>query len=182
METPLSKKLPKLIHSKSLQNLNKNYCQNRNLYIPLNKILNNDNVSNQTFISNKTNKSSSLPKISNKYDPIRNNKYLNKIYSKNTEWIEKFNKIKKENNIALKKNFNIEDYQNRLFNVFIGNKNSKIGNYDILYKMKKNFSKIQNILEEDKSSIKNNRWKDVSEKLHFILPQHLICKLKNVSM
>ena len=48
--------------------------------------------------------------------------------------------------------------------------------------MKKNFSKIQNILEEDKSSIKNNRWKDVSEKLNFILPQHLICKLKNLSM
>ena len=63
MDTPLSKKLPKLIHSKSLQNLNKNYCQNRNLDIPLNKMLNNNNISNQTFISNKTNKSSSLQKI-----------------------------------------------------------------------------------------------------------------------
>jgi hypothetical protein len=67
-------------------------------------------------------------------------------------------------------------------NIFISN-NAKIENNNIFYQLKKNFSKIQNILEEDKNYIhKNNRWKDAAEKLQYLLPQHLISKLKNLSM
>ena len=176
---PINKRLPRLTHSNSLRSLSTNYSKNECFEFPLKRALNNKS---NTFILNKTNLSSSLPKISNKYDPIKNNKHLNKIYNENFQWFEKFNKIKKKNFLALKNNFNVEDYQKKLLNIFISN-NAKIENNNIFYQLKKNFSKIQNILEEDKNYIhKNNRWKDAAEKLQYLLPQHLISKLKNLSM
>ena len=119
--TGLSFRIPSLILSNSLKNESTNYSQNYNSKNPL-KI------------------SSSLPKIYTPYSNARN-KILNKIYQENGDWFNKFKQIKKNNCIALKKNFNIVNYQHKLFDIFISN-NARLENNKILCKMKKNFMKI----------------------------------------
>jgi hypothetical protein len=173
--TGLSFRIPSLILSNSLKNESTNYSQNYNSKNPL-KIKINEKT-NRTF---NLQRSSSLPKIYTPYSNARN-KILNKIYQENGDWFNKFKQIKKNNCIALKKNFNIVNYQHKLFDIFISN-NARLENNKILCKMKKNFMKIQNILNKERPIQKNKRWNDIADKLQYLIPEHLIKKIRGLSM
>ena len=172
----LTFKIPSLRHSNSLKNKNTNYSQNVKLKNPFKKIQINEKTS-RTF---NLQKSSSLPKIYTPYGNVKN-KLLNKIYQDNGDWFNKFKIIKRNDRIALQNTFNIETYQNKLLGIFISN-NSRLENNNILCEMKKNFMKIQNILNGEKPIQKNKRWNDIADKLEYLIPQHLISKIRGLSM
>ena len=172
----LNIKISSLFHSNSLKRKYTNYSQKLNSNNPLKKIQINDKT-NRTF---NLQRSSSLPKLYTPYGNVKN-KLLNKIYQNNGDWFDKFKKIKRNNRIALKKNFNLENYQNKLCDLFISN-NSKIENNEIICKMKKNFMKIQKILNNERTIQKNKRWNEIADKLQYLIPEHLISKIRALSM
>ena len=167
----LNIKISSLFHSNSLKSKYTNYSQKLNSNNPLKKIQIKEKT-NRTF---NLQRSSSLPKLYTPYGNVKN-KLLNKIYQNNGDWFDKFKKIKRNNRIALKKNFNLENYQNKLCDLFISN-NSKIENNEILCKMKKNFMKIQKILNNERTIQKNKRWNEIADKLQYLIPEHLISKI-----
>ncbi len=42
--------------------------------------------------------------------------------------------------------------------------------------------KIQNILNGEKPIQKNKRWNDIADKLEYLIPEHLISKIRALSM
>ena len=48
--------------------------------------------------------------------------------------------------------------------------------------MKKNFMKIQNILNKERPIQKSKRWNDIADKLQYLIPEHLIKKIRSLSM
>jgi hypothetical protein len=172
----LNIKISSLFHSNSLKSKYTNYSQKLNSNNPLKKIQIKEKT-NRTF---NLQRSSSLPKIYTPYSNARN-KILNKIYQENGDWFNKFKQIKKNNCIAIKKNFNIVNYQHKLFDIFISN-NARLENNKILCKMKKNFMKIQKILNNERTIQKNKRWNEIADKLQYLIPEHLISKIRALSM
>ena len=48
--------------------------------------------------------------------------------------------------------------------------------------MKKNFMKIQKILNNERTIQKNKRWNEIADKLQYLIPEHLISKIRALSM
>ena len=106
-------------------------------------------------------------------------KELEKIYQINEEYEKKQKIIKRNNEIAFRKDFDIESYQNMLLS-FTGMKARR----DLMIKMRRDFIDMRKriVLNGEEYKFKQkNRWDSLAEKVENFVPMFLVNRLNDLS-
>ena len=179
---------------KSKSNFFKTQCKMNNIKLPKLKIRSSSSLN--IFNQKGRNKKSQLDLISlsslygsyininkDKEGDVRivskRRKELEKIYQINEEYEKKQKIIKRNNEIAFRKDFDIESYQNMLLS-FTGMKARR----DLMIKMRRDFIDMRKriVLNGEEYKFKQkNRWDSLAEKVENFVPMFLVNRLNDLS-
>lgn len=103
----------------------------------------------------------------------KNREKLNKLYNINSKYIYQVKKIKKSNDIALSRHFNIDNYQTKLLELA-----SKCVSYEGVKSLRDDFHSMNQRIE---GKVKlTSSWESLAKQLENIAPQHLLNKLHSM--
>lgn len=179
---------------KSKSNFFKTQCKTNKIQLPKLKIRSSSSLN--IFNQKGRNKNSQLDLISltslygsyininnDKEDDVRivskRKRELEKIYQINDEYAKKQKIIKRNNEIAFRKDFDIEKYQNMLLS-FTGMKARR----DLIVKMRRDFIDMRKriVLNGEEYKFKQkNRWDSLAEKVENFVPMFLVNRLNDLS-